>query len=102
MAFFVFTKTTFTAQVVFSANSKYDAQVKVFIASSKYDADLVVYKASSKYECGNNNGVWFFTTSKYDAKKSIFLLTASMMKISLFTLQTANTMQAGETTAKNN
>jgi hypothetical protein len=74
VSLWIFSKTTLNAQVVFSSNSKYDAQIKVFVSSSKYEADLVVYKANSKYECGENNGVWFFSNSKYEAKKTIFFV----------------------------
>jgi hypothetical protein len=65
---------TFNAftQVVYSVDSKYDADVKVYVASSKYDADLVVYKCSSKYDATDNKGLWFFASSKYDAKKKIY------------------------------
>jgi hypothetical protein len=59
-------------QVVYSVDSKYDADVKVYVASSKYDADLIVYKCSSKYDAKDNKGLWFFATSKYDAKKKIY------------------------------
>ncbi|NCO56350.1 MAG: hypothetical protein GW876_13255, partial [Bacteroidetes bacterium] len=62
----LFSVNTFS-QKVFSCDSKYDADVKVFVANSKYDADLVVYKASSQYDAGDNDGVWFFCDSKYDA-----------------------------------
>ena len=48
------------AQKVFSAGSKYDADVKVFVANSKYDADLVVFKCTSKYDAKDNKGLWFF------------------------------------------
>ena len=60
---------TFNAftQVVYSVDSKYDADVKVYVASSKYDADLVVYKCSSKYDATDNKGLWFFASSKYEA-----------------------------------
>ncbi len=63
-------------QVVYSCDSKYDADVKVFVASSKYDADLVVYKCSSKYDATDNKGLWFFASSKYDAKKKIFFVSS--------------------------
>jgi hypothetical protein len=59
-------------QTVFSADSKYDADVKVYVAASKYEADLVVYKYTAKYEATDNKGWWFFTSSKYDAKKKIY------------------------------
>ena len=59
-------------QTVYSVDSKYDADVKVYVASSKYDADLVVYKCSSKYDATDNNGLWYFFSSKYDAKKKIY------------------------------
>lgn len=42
------------------------------MAASKYEADLVVYKCTSKYEATDNKGWWFFTSSKYDAKKKIY------------------------------
>ncbi|NBX38889.1 MAG: hypothetical protein EBR54_05695, partial [Flavobacteriia bacterium] len=63
---------TIVGQSVYSVDSKYDADVKVYVASSKYDADLVVYKCSSKYDATDNKGLWFFTSSKYDAKKKIY------------------------------
>jgi hypothetical protein len=62
------------AQLVYTCDSKYDADVKVFVADSKYDADLVVYKCDSKYDAEDNKGLWFFCDSKYDAKKKIFFV----------------------------
>ena len=38
----------------------------------EYDADLVVYKCSSKYDATDNKGLWYFASSKYDAKKKIY------------------------------
>lgn len=43
---------TAKSQVVFSASSKYDADVKVFVCDSKYDADLKIYFSDSKYDAG--------------------------------------------------
>ncbi|HOV12262.1 MAG TPA: DUF6150 family protein, partial [Bacteroidales bacterium] len=65
----IFSFQQLSAQKVYSCDSKYDADVKVYVADSKYDADLVVYKCSSQYDAGDNDGVWFFVDSKYDAKK---------------------------------
>lgn len=70
----IFTFNNSKAQTVFSVSSKYDADVKVFVANSKYDADLVVFKAKSKYDCKDNSGIWFFTDSKYDAKKLVYFV----------------------------
>ena len=56
------------AQKVYSCDSKYDADIKVFVVDSKYDADLWVYKVDSQYDV-NDDGLWFFCDSKYDAKK---------------------------------
>jgi len=63
-----------TGQLVYSVDSKYDADIKVFVADSKYDADLVVYKCSSKYDAKGNEGLWFFADSKYDAKKKVYFV----------------------------
>lgn len=60
------------AQTVYSVSSQYDSQVKVYVADSKYDADLVVFKCSSSYDADGNKGLWFFTDSRYDAKKAIY------------------------------
>jgi hypothetical protein len=48
---------SFFGQSVYSVNSKYD---------------LIVYKCSSKYDATDNKGLWYFTSSKYDAKKKIY------------------------------
>jgi hypothetical protein len=69
--FLVFAAQSTFAQVVYSCDSKYDADVKVYVCDSKYDADLVVYKCSSKYDA-TGDGLWFFADSKYDAKKKIY------------------------------
>ena len=60
------------AQVVYSAQYKSDADVKVFVSEYKSDADLVVYKTKYKSDAGANDGVWFFTEYKSDAKKMIY------------------------------
>ncbi|OIP05533.1 MAG: hypothetical protein AUJ97_00725 [Bacteroidetes bacterium CG2_30_32_10] len=62
------------SQKVFSCDSKYDAKIKVFVVDSKYDADLLVYKVSSQYDVTQNEGLWFFTESKYDADKLIYFV----------------------------
>lgn len=64
----------YSAQKIFSVDSKYDADVKVFVADSKYDADLIVFKCSSKYDAEGNKGLWFFVESKYDADKKIYFV----------------------------
>jgi hypothetical protein len=33
-----------------------------------------VFKCNSKYDAVENKGLWFFTESKYDAKKKIFFV----------------------------
>ncbi len=64
VSFIVFNHLAGISQTIYSANSKYDADVKVYVASSKYDADLVVYKCQSKYDA---DLIIYFTDSKYDA-----------------------------------
>jgi len=62
------------SQKVFSCDSKYDAKIKVFVVDSKYYAYLLVYKVSSQYDVTQNDGLWFFTDSKYDADKIIYFV----------------------------
>lgn len=64
--------TNMNAQVVYSAQYKSDADVKIFVTEYKSDADLVVYKTKYKSDAGTNDGVWFFTEYKSDAKKVIY------------------------------
>lgn len=75
----IFTLVTFllfslvsNAQKIYSCDSKYDADVKIFVVESKYNADLLVYKADSRYDAIGNEGLWFFTESKYDADKLVY------------------------------
>ncbi|MCR4681290.1 MAG: DUF6150 family protein [Bacteroidales bacterium] len=60
------------AQVVYSCDYKYEADVKVYVTQYKYEADLVVYKCPYKYEATDNKGLWYFTNYKYEAKKKIY------------------------------
>ncbi|PLW93971.1 MAG: hypothetical protein C0592_04460 [Marinilabiliales bacterium] len=56
---------------VFTMTSK--AQI-VYSCDSKYDADLIVYKCDSKYDADGNKGLWYFADSKYDAKKLVYFV----------------------------
>lgn len=69
---FLLLSATSKAQVVFSTQYKYEADVKVFVSNYKYEADLIVFKTDHKYEADKNEGIWFFTEHKYEAKKSVF------------------------------
>jgi hypothetical protein len=69
---FLLLSSTSKAQVVFSTQYKYEADVKVFVSNFKYEADLIVFKTDHKYEADKNDGIWFFTEHKYEAKKSVF------------------------------
>jgi hypothetical protein len=42
------------------------------VASYKSDADLVVYKCDYKSDAIGNNGLWYFTSYKSDAKFPIY------------------------------
>lgn len=65
------------AQLIYSCDSQYDADVKVWVADSRYDADLLVYKCNSRYEAeGTNQGIWFFTESRYDAEILIYFVSS--------------------------
>ena len=83
------------SQIVYSNDSKYDADVVVYVSNSKYEADLIVYKAGSKGDAGNDDGIWYFTTTKSEAKKKYILPPQNTMLTSLFALATAKAMQAG-------
>jgi len=70
----LFTSKVFS-QIVYSCNSKYDADIKVYVADSKYDADLIVYKCQSKYDVDDNKGLWYFANSNtMQRKRSILLI----------------------------
>jgi uncharacterized protein YndB with AHSA1/START domain len=45
----------------------------VYETSSRYSCDLRVFKTSSRYEADGNEGLWYFTNSRYDADKKIFI-----------------------------
>lgn len=62
------------AQVVFSTDSKYNADLSVYVVDSKYNADLLVHKVSSKYNADGNEGLWYFTDSKYNSDKKIYFV----------------------------
>ena len=62
------------AQIVFSSDSKYNADLSVNVVNSKYNADLLVYKVSSKYNADGNKGLWYFTDSKYNSDKKIYFV----------------------------
>ncbi|GAB4310781.1 MAG: hypothetical protein Kow00127_00460 [Bacteroidales bacterium] len=59
-------------QIIYSCDSRYDADIIVFAVESKYDADLWVYKCESRYEPDGNKGLWYFTESRYDADKLVW------------------------------
>jgi len=60
------------AQIVYSTNFKSEADVKVYVTSYKSMADLVVYKSRFKSEATGNQGFWYFTTYRSEAKKRIY------------------------------
>ena len=60
------------AQIVYAAEHKSNADIKVYVSKYKSDADLAVYKAKYKSDVDGNNGIWFFTDYKTDAKKNIY------------------------------
>lgn len=63
-----------SAQIVYSAQYKSDADVKVYVTQYKSDADLVVYKCSYKSDAQDNKGLWYFAQYKSDAKKVIYFV----------------------------
>ena len=72
ITFISFLPATSFAQLVYSTQYKYDADVKVYVTQYKYEADLIVYKCNYKYEVEGNKGLWYFTDYQYDAKKKIY------------------------------
>jgi len=60
------------AQKIFSCTYKSDADIIVYVSEYKSDADLVVYKTKYASDATGNDGIWFFTEYKSDAKKKIF------------------------------
>ena len=69
---FLFLSLVSNAQKIYSCDSKYDADVKIFEVESKYSADLLVYKSDSRYDAKGNEGLWYFTESRYDADKLVY------------------------------
>ena len=50
--------------------------MKVYVTTTKSEADLVVYKCSSKSEASGNNGLWYFVSSKSDAKTTVYFVSS--------------------------
>ena len=57
------------AQLIYSVDADYKADIKVYVVDAAYKADLLVYKVDAAYMAGDNNGRWFFTDAAYKAKR---------------------------------
>jgi len=62
-----------SAQLIFSCENRYDADIKIFIVENRYDADLLVYKVDNRYDV-DKAGRWFFVENRYDADKKVFFV----------------------------
>lgn len=64
---------TSTAQRVYSIQKMNEAKAKVSVTTNKAQADLIVYKCT-KAEALGNRGLWFFSSSKADSDKLIYIV----------------------------
>ena len=62
------------AQLIYSVDADYKADVKVYVVDAAYKADLLVYKVDAAYMAEDNNGRWFFTDAAHKAKKKIYFV----------------------------
>ena len=67
---------TSSAQLVYSVDAEYKADVKVYVVDAEYKADLLVFKESAEYKAGNNDGKWYFVNAEDTAKKKIYFVDA--------------------------
>ena len=67
---------TTNAQLVYSVDAEYKADVKVYVVDAEYKADLLVFKENAEYKAGNNDGKWYFVNAEYKAKKKIYFVDA--------------------------
>tara|TARA_B100000497_G_scaffold111493_1_gene131637 strand:+ start:40 stop:480 length:441 start_codon:yes stop_codon:yes gene_type:complete len=61
-----------SAQLIYSSDDKYNADIVVFVSNNRYNCDLVVFKSKDKYNLGNNKGHWYFSDNKYNSDKIIY------------------------------
>ena len=44
------------AQIIYSTDAEYKADISVYVADAEYKADLVVYKTDAEYKAKGNEG----------------------------------------------
>ena len=63
-----------SAQLIYSVDSEWQADVKVYVVSSEWQADLSVYKVGSSWKAKGNEGKWFFVDSEWQADKKVYFV----------------------------
>ncbi len=65
-----------SAQIVFSTDKEYKADIKVFAVDQAYKADLLVFKVNAEYKAKGNEGKWYFADADYKATKKVYFVDA--------------------------
>jgi hypothetical protein len=68
----IFVTLPISAQIIYSTNNQYAADILVYVTNNQYAADLIVFKCDSKFSVTKNEGLWHFTDNKYSADKVIY------------------------------
>ena len=90
----IFTSSSNHAQLVYSTNNKFAADVSVYVTDNKFSADLLVFKCDSQFSAKKNKGLWYFTDNQFSADKVIFF-TDNKFSADLIIFFTDNQFVAG-------
>jgi len=67
---------TLKAQIVYSVDADWKADVKVYSVDADWKADLLVFSVDADWKADENDGRWFFTDADWKAKKKVYFVDA--------------------------
>ena len=66
------TSSSIHAQLIYSTNNQFSADVSVYVTDNQFSADLIVFKCDSQFSATKNKGLWYFTDNQFSADKVIY------------------------------
>ena len=90
----IFASSSIPAQLIYSTNNQFSADVSVYVTDNQFSADLLVFKCDSQFSATKNKGLWYFTDNQFFADKVIYF-TDNQFLADLIIYFTENQFSAG-------